>query len=222
VALGPRELLDEVLVDAAQHVARDVGVLAEADPRDGGDEPAQCLGAHRGARVDLREDALERRVLPLDEVERAVELDAQVGLGAQREQRVPARLARHPEDVLGAVLVAVLEDLLTLGVIVGEPLRVRVAGERLELSATRGVPVGDVLQEDQAQREVLVLRRLDAAAQRDGGVEEELLGGDVLVVLHAAESRRTSRTNLPIDRDRLSARSRSIVAKKAGMSSVAT
>ena len=160
-----------------------------------------------------------------DEIERAVELDAQVGLGAQREQRVPARLARHPEDVLGAVLVAVLEDLLTLGVIVGEPLRVRVAGEGVELPAPRGEPVGDVLQEDQAQSEMLVLRRLHAAAQRVGRVKEELLGGDVLVVAHvvlAAQSRRTSLTNLAIDGDLLSASPTSIAANKAGMSSVAT
>ncbi len=50
------------------------------------------------------------------------------------------------------------------GFVVGEPLGVRIAREGIEVLATRGKAVGDVLEEDQAQREVLVLGRLDAAA----------------------------------------------------------
>ena len=77
------------------------------------------------------------------------------------------------------------------GFVVGEPLGVRIAREGIEVLATRGKAVGDVLkavgdvlEEDQPQREVLVLGRLHAAAQGVGGVEQELLGRDVLVVAH--------------------------------------
>ena len=50
------------------------------------------------------------------------------------------------------------------------------------LDALRREGVGDVLEEDEPEDEVLVLGRLDAAAQRVSGLEQRLLGGDVLVV----------------------------------------
>ncbi|MEJ7894378.1 MAG: hypothetical protein WKF94_17245 [Solirubrobacteraceae bacterium] len=179
MALGARELLDEVLVDAAEDIARLLGVGAEADPGDRRDELAERLRGDRGAGVDLRQHVLQCSVLALDQAERRVELDAEVWLGAEREQRIPARLLGDPEDVDDLVGVAVFQDLRAFSVVVGGPLALRVARECVQRLAACLEAVGDVLEEDEAEDEVLVLRGLDAAAEVVGGVEEELLGGDV-------------------------------------------
>src|SRR5574337_1570045 len=67
----------------------------------------------------------------------------------------PARLRRHPEDAQGAVFVGVLgvgtTDLL---------------GDELGVLLLEGV--GDVLKEDEAEYDMLVLGRVHAAAQRVG------------------------------------------------------
>ena len=70
----------------------------------------------------------------------------------------PARLGRHPEDVLSDVLVAVLGGLFT-------PL-----GQHPGVKLLEGV--GDVLQEDQAQDDVLVLGGVHASAQGVGHLPE--------------------------------------------------
>ena len=70
----------------------------------------------------------------------------------------PARLLRHPEDVRGAVFVGVFG--------VGA-LRTPFAGVELGVLLLEGV--GDVLEEDQAEDDVLVLGRVHVVAQRVGG-----------------------------------------------------
>ena len=67
----------------------------------------------------------------------------------------PARLFRHPEDAGGAVLVRVL------GVGPVGPLGFKFGVLRLK-------GVGDVLEEDQPQDDMLVLRRVHVVAQRVG------------------------------------------------------
>ena len=75
-------------------------------------------------------------------------------LSRLRPQMRPTGLRRHPEDVLGGVLVAVLGGILA------------------ELGQDRGMAflegVGDVLQEDQAEHDVLVLGGVHRAAQGVG------------------------------------------------------
>ena len=66
----------------------------------------------------------------------------------------PARLGRHPEDVLGDVLVAVLSGVFA-------PLREHARAALLE-------GIGDVLQEDQSEDDVLVLGGVHRAAQGVG------------------------------------------------------
>ena len=120
--------------------------------------PRRCL-VERGAGVVLGQHALERRVVALDAGHRVVDELADGGLAGLRLQVRPARLGRHPEDVLGAVLVGVLG--------VGA---LRLLGHELRVLLLEGV--GDVLEEDQAEDDVLVLGGVHAAAQRVGHLPE--------------------------------------------------
>ena len=71
----------------------------------------------------------------------------------------------HPEDVLGDVLVAVFEDRCPCGLVLGEVVRVGYSARRLvKPGATPLERVGDVLQEEKAEEEVLVLGGLDRPA----------------------------------------------------------
>ena len=81
---------------------------------------------------------------------------------------------RHPEDVVGAVFVDVLG--------VGE-FRLAVG---LELGIERLEAVRDVFQEDQAEHDMLVLRRIHAAPERVRHLPELLLEADVGAVALAA------------------------------------
>ena len=95
-------------------------------------------------------------------------------LGVGLEMR-PARLLRHPEHVLGQILVRVLGG----GGILGQQRRA------LGLEGVR-----DVLEEDQAERDVLVVGRLQVLAQLVGGQEQLRLEAEIGAV--AILSRRSS------------------------------
>ena len=88
-------------------------------------------------------------------------------LGAGLQVR-PARVRRHPEDVLGFVFVRIL------GIGAGV---VAFAGDELGVVLLEGV--GDVLEEDQAEDDVLVLRRVHVVAQLVGGEPELGLEAEV-------------------------------------------
>ena len=81
-------------------------------------------------------------------------------LGTGLEVR-PAGFLRHPEDVLGPVFVRVLG----VGALV-------FALARNELGAVFLEGVGDVLEEDQAEDDVLVFRRVHVVAELVGGEPE--------------------------------------------------
>ena len=87
----------------------------------------------------------------------------------------PARLARHPEHVLGSIFVRVL------------------GGERV-LRQQRGAPrlegVGNVLEEDQTERDMLVVGRLEVLAQLVGGEEQLRLEAEVGPVVLLLRRRR--------------------------------
>ena len=76
----------------------------------------------------------------------------------------PARLLRHPEHVLGQILVRVFGS--------GGVFRQQRRALRLE-------GVGDVLEEDQAERDVLVVGRLEVLAQLVGGEEQLRLEAEI-------------------------------------------
>ena len=84
-------------------------------------------------------------------------------LGVGLEVR-PARLLRHPEHVLGEVFVRVFGS----GGVLGQQRRA------LGLEGVR-----DVLEEDQAERDVLVVGRLQVLAQLVGGQEQLRLEAEI-------------------------------------------
>ena len=84
-----------------------------------------------------------------------------VGLLGAVLQVGPARGGRHPEDVLGSVFVRVF------GIGAGV---VAFAGDELGVVFLEGV--GDVFEEDEAEDDVLVFRRVHVVAQLVGGEPE--------------------------------------------------
>jgi hypothetical protein len=133
---------------------------------------AEALLVEAGAGVVLGQHVQELRVDPLDRGHRVVDELADRGLRGVGLQVRPARLLRHPEDARGAVLVGVF-GVGALGLLRGE------------LGVLGLERVGDVLEEDQAEDDVLVLGRVHVVAQRVGGgpefgLEAEVGGGFVL------------------------------------------
>jgi len=120
-------------------------------------------------------------------------------------QVLPARLGRHPEHPLGGVLVAVLQQTFELRAsnAVGGQFIVEFFAPGLER-------VGDVLQEEQAENDVLVLGGIDLAAQGIGRLPENFgtrkvgvatgvpIGGLVLVVYAASWGSEPKSGLLPI------------------------
>ena len=154
LALRARELPEKVLVDAPEHVVGAGALVAHGDVADHVDEPAEPLLVQRGAGVVLRQDVLERGVVALDPGHRVVDEPADGGLARPGTEVRPACLGRDPEDGLGGVLVGVLRGFLT-------PL-----GEHGGVALLEGV--GDVLQEDETQHDMLVLGGVHRAAERVG------------------------------------------------------
>ena len=130
------------------------------------DELAEARLVERRASVVLGQHIPELRVVALDGVHRIVDELADRGLLGLVLQVSPAGLGRYPEDVLGAVLVGVLgvSALLLLG---------------LEPGVRFLEGVGDVLEEDKAEDDVLVLGGVHRAAQRVGHFPELGLVADV-------------------------------------------
>ena len=164
VAFGAGELLDEVLVDPTEDITRFVGVRAEADLRDRRDQLAESLRGDRRPGVHLRQHILQRRILPLDQLKRLVQLHPDVRLRPARKQRIPTGLLGHPERVCDLVGVAVFEHLRPLLIVLHVPVASRVTRQRVDDRTPRVEPIRDVLEEHQAQDEMLVLRGLHASA----------------------------------------------------------
>src|SRR5919197_2402601 len=135
--IAPRELLDEVLIDAAEDVAGLAGILAEANLGDGLDERAKQLGGERRAGVDAGKDVPETGILLLDSSKGTVDALGDVGLGRRREQRRPPSLAGHPEDVLAEVLVSIFEDEGALPRVTDEAVAVLVGDVGFEARRSR-------------------------------------------------------------------------------------
>ena len=128
------------------------------------DQFAQHHLVERRAVVVLGQHALEAGIGLLDLGHRLVDQLADgrlLGVGLQMR---PARLLRHPEHVLGEVFVRVLGG--------GGVFRQQCGALRLE-------GVRDVLEEDQPERDVLVVGRLKVLAQLVGGEEQLRLEAEV-------------------------------------------
>jgi hypothetical protein len=109
------------------------------------DELTETGLVERRTRVVLGEDALEGGVVPLHRFHRSVHQLPDAGLAGVLLELRPPGFRRYPEDILRAVLVG--------------GLGVRV-GLREELLPVLLKSIGDVLQEDEPQDHVLVLRRV--------------------------------------------------------------
>ena len=150
---------EEILIDAAEQVHRAVvsSSSPQADGRDQVDQLTESLLVEAGAGVVLGQHALEPRVVALDGDHRIVDdLADRRLLGAGLEMR-PAGSFGHPEDVLRFVFVRVF------GI---RALVVALAGD--EFSAVLLERVGDVLEEDEAEDDVLVFRRVHVVAELVG------------------------------------------------------
>ena len=182
LALRRREPAQEVHVDLAEDVLRAAILGAEqpsivpGDQLDRADEVDQLSQAGlvegRAGEV-LGQDSLERPVLLLDRIHRVVDDLADLGrLGGGLELR-PSGVRRHPEHVFAHVLVAVL--------------RVGVG-----LLLDRVVPllegVGDVLEEDQPEGDVLVLARVHVPAHLVRRGPELLLEPEIRTVARAGRA----------------------------------
>ena len=172
LALGAGEAGEEILVDAAEQIDGAVGRLAlagggQADGADEVDEFAEAVLVEAGAGVVLGQDAFEARVVALDGDHRIVHDLADGGLLGAGLEVGPAGLRGHPEDVLGLVFVRVF------GIGAGV---VALAGDELGAVFLEGV--GDVFEEDEAEDDVLVLRRVHVVAELVGGEPELGLEAD--------------------------------------------
>ncbi len=139
----------------------------ELDRRDDVDQFAEALLVEAGSGVVLGEDPFETRVVALDGDHCVVHDLAYGGLLGARLKMRPTGLGGYPEDILGFVFVWVF------GI---RALVVALTGE--ELSAMFLERVGDVLDEDEAEDDVLVFCRVHVVAQLVGGEPELGLKAD--------------------------------------------
>ena len=187
LALGLGELAEEVLVDAAERVASFGTIALEADVGDQVDQPLHLLRRDAATGVVARQLALEVRVVALDSEDGVVDQRGDVGPRGLVLEVLPACLGRYPEDPLGGVLVAVLQQAFDL-----RPADAFSFQFPLELAAPRLKRVGNVLQEEQAEDDMLVLGSVDLTAQGVGQFPEDFgvcqVGGGCVIVRHAGFS----------------------------------
>ena len=150
LAFGPRKPAQKVLVNPAQHVARPLAGFARGDAGHEVDQFAQHDFVEGRAVVVFGQHAFEAGVRRLDGGHRVVDQFSDGRLPRARLQVGPAGLLGHPEHVLGAVLVRIFSGGLVF----------RQQGRPLRLEG-----VGDVLEEDQAERDMLVVRRFEILPQ---------------------------------------------------------
>ena len=166
LALRQRELAQEILEDVAQHVRAPGLGVAERDVAHEVDQFPEARRVEVLPGEDLREHVAQRRIVLLDRVHRRVHVLADLRRLRPRAQVRPPCRRRDEEHVLRPVLVAILR--IGPGVLALARQKPRV--NLLER-------IGDVLQEDQPQRDVLVLGGVDVLAELIGGFPELLFEG---------------------------------------------
>src|SRR2546430_14134160 len=142
LTLGRRKLAEEVLVDATKDVPTSVFSSCHRDRADEVDELTESTFVDGRACVVLRKHALETWVVAFDRIHGGVERFPESLETRGRLDLRPAGLRRNPEDVFSEVLIAVFR--------VGAFLC-------RQSSVLLFKRIGDVLEEDQAQDDALVL-----------------------------------------------------------------
>lgn len=176
LALRQRELAQEVLEHMAQHIGAAALGVAQGDVADEVDEAAEAGGVQVLPGVHLGQHALQRVVLPLDGIHGLIHRFTDAGLLGVALQKAPPRAGRHEEDVLGLVLVLVL-GVGAFGFLGLQPV----------VQLHEGI--ADVLEENEAEHDVLVLGSIDVLAQLVSGFPELLFDGffgGFLLLGHAA------------------------------------
>jgi hypothetical protein len=126
---------------------------------------------------------LERRIVAFDCGHGVIDELANCGLRRVVLEDGPAALFRHPEDVLGPVFVRVL-GVCAFG------------SESDQFSTFSLEGVGDVLEEDEAKDDVLVLRRIHIVAESVGSGPE--LGFQAIHRRGCSESYRVSHSHISV------------------------
>lgn len=156
----------EVLIDAAENVAASVLSPRQSDCADQVDEFSESPLIDRWPCVVLGKNAFQARVVALDGIHRRIESLADRLESGGRLNLRPARLRWHPEDVLSDVLVAVL------------PIG---AGNGRESRVPLVKCVGNVLEEDQSERNVLVLGSVEVATHLVGRLPQLRFEAEIAV-----------------------------------------
>ena len=168
LALGTGKLGEEVLEDSSEEVLGAAGGICELDGADDVDELAEAILVEVGAAVVLVQGALEAGVVPFEGDHGVVDELADGGELRIGLEEGPAGLFRDPEDIGGEVLV------LVLGI---GPGVFALSGDELGMVLLEAV--GDVLQKDEAEDDVLVLGRVHVVAELIGGEPQFPLEADI-------------------------------------------
>jgi hypothetical protein len=161
LALGAGELGEEVFEDAAEEVFGAAGHIDELDGADEVDQFAEAVFVEVGAAVVLVEGAFEAGVVTLEGDHGVVDLFAdgrEFGAGLEL---LPSGFLGHPKDAGSQILVFVFG--------IGA-FKFAKACDELRLMFLEGV--GDVFEEDEAEDDVLVFRRVHVVAELVGGEPE--------------------------------------------------
>ncbi len=134
-----------------------------------------------GAGKAFVEDALQAGVVLLDGDESVIDPFADVGLLGLVADVLPACRFRHPEDIRHRVEIAVFQQMFELAGFADEKLTVRVGEFPLQLVEAFIEGVGDVLEEDEAEDDMLVFSGIHVRPQLVGSRPECF----VQVLVHA-------------------------------------
>ncbi|CFL20962.1 Uncharacterised protein [Burkholderia pseudomallei] len=164
LAFSRRKLPEEVFVHLAEQVLC-VMAFAETDRRNQVHQFAEPARFELRATETLVEDAFEALVIRLDSFQRRINTHADVRLLGLRTDRLPTRGCRHPKHVRHRVVVTLLQCFRMVGRIGQIQVVFLVAERRRQLRAALVERIGDVLQENQAEHDVLVLGGIHRRAQ---------------------------------------------------------
>ena len=164
---------EEILIHPPEQINGAVRLLplAGGGELDGGDEVdqlAQPVLVQPGAGVILGQHAFEPDVVPLQRDHGIVHRLTDGRFLRLRLEVGPAGIGRHPENILRLVFIRIL------GI---RPLIIPLPGQKLGPVLLKGI--GDVFQEDQAEHDMLVLRRIHVVPQLVSGQPELRLEAEV-------------------------------------------
>ena len=159
---------------------------AETESSDQVNQFAEATDVQTRAGEVLGEHSPQGRVLDLDSVHGSVDELPDLGLLGIGLEVLPTGLRRHPEDPFCRVLVSGLQQLLCL--VAGNAVSFQV-GSELRSALAEGVI--DVLEEDEAQDDVLVLAGVHGPPELVRSLPEGVLEAERLAVLRLTSHQAT-------------------------------